>query len=167
MGSPSLSGKLLPLGRLLASALVVVGTANCDQTSPAAVDPGNDLVSYSHIQWTGCTAWDGPAFANATFAKGSSELDAEDRAALDANVERLNLCPEDGFHVEGMAANEPRAKQLAAARAQVVADYYTEAGAVLFPGRMEVRSHIVAGGCAGRRWGPSCDFYRITSTLPF
>jgi len=166
MGSPSLSGKVLPLAGLLGAALLIVGTAGCDRPSPVAVEPDDGLVSYSHIDWTGCNAWDGPAFANATFAKGSAELDDDDRAALDANVVRLNLCPEDGFHVQGLAPNGRRAKELAAARAQVVADYYLQAGAELFPGRMEVRSYVMGGGCAGRRW-ESCDRFNVTMTLPF
>jgi hypothetical protein len=162
MSSTSPWGKRLPRGRVLASVLILIGTASCDQMSP--VDPGSDLVSYSHVEWTGCLGWEGPGFATVYFAKGSAELDAADEEPLDANIERFGLCPQDGFHVVGMAAQEKGAKQLAAARARVVADYYIEGGAVTFPGRMEVSSYVVVGGCGGKRWWGPCDRFWATQT---
>lgn len=164
----SFLGGRLPLGSLFGAVFVLVGTAACDRTSPVGVDAtGNEPVFYSHIPYSGCLAWEGPAFASVSFEKGSAELDDGDRAALDANIVRLNQCPQDGFHVVGLAVNEPKARHVAAARAQVVADYYAANGAVLFPGRMEVRSEIVVGGCKGKAWSVPCEQWRVTETLPF
>jgi outer membrane protein OmpA-like peptidoglycan-associated protein len=149
------------MASVVSLANLILAFSACSEMS-TEVQPARapDAVSASHMPWGGCTAWNGLSFATVFFAKGSAELDAEDRAALDRNVALLNLCPAEGFHVVGKSVKERKGSQLAAARAQVVAEYYVSHG-LTGASRMAVSSYIMAG--CGKRWGP-CERFWATET---
>lgn len=139
----------------------------CGERPPTGPAPGAEpgtaeqagTLAY-HLPWGGCTAWNGIPFNTVFFDPGSATLDDEDKASLDANIVQLNRCPNEGFHVQGEAVRERKARQVAAARAQAVAEYYENNG-VLNPSRMAVISFVVPG--CSKIWGP-CSFFRDVLT---
>ena len=140
-------------------AVVVASCSESPPTEPASErEPGRPEAT--HLPWTGCQAWNGISFATVYFVPGSATLDDGDRALLDANIVLLNECPGDGFHVQGEAVREKKARQVAAARAQAVADYYRDNG-VLNPDRMDVTSYVVSG--CGKVWGPCSEFRSVVT----
>jgi len=161
MANTLLWGGCLPsLSRCTMLVAVSVTAVACGGTPPTEVesDVAPATLVANHVPWSGCTAWNGRSFATVYFERGSATLDDGDKALLDANIEQLNECPNDGFHVQGEAVREKQARQVALARAQAVADYYKNNG-VVNPSRMAVSSYVVAG--CSKVWGPCSDFRNV------
>ena len=134
---------------------LLLAVSACHETAPTGGDVG-PLASHAPgaSVYTGCT--DGVVYETVFFEKNSSDLDDEDRAALDGNVTLFNECPLDRFHVEGRAANgEKKPKHLARARASAVAQYYVSTG--IASDRL-IEGSFTARGCR------LCDRWRAVQT---
>ena len=143
----------LPLRALQLPLLLAV--SGCHEAAPTGGDVGPRATDVPVPSvYTGCT--DGVLYETVFFEKDSSDLDDEDRAALDRNVTLFNECPLDRFHIEGRAANgERKPKHLARARASAVEQYYASRG---------IASDRLLEGSGTARGCRLCDRWRAVQT---
>lgn len=103
------------------------------------------------------------------FAYNSTELDAEARRLLDANVEALRVNPECCVEIVGYTdrddGNTTYALRISRQRAEAVHDYYLRAG--IDRERMRVRAEGVAvPPCDKEDEGPGCRRNRRVESIP-